>query len=1263
MKYSYSFYIILLLLFIAFSSKGQYGESTTSLNWTEDREGRSILFQNGVASGQHPLVQKYSQSIELSGGSNSIIAFLEVLEEIPCTPETQRLLSQINLSEQYRLNYGVARQNRQYIGYADVLPFRKDKNGTYYKLKKFTLSYVEQEKKIAQSTGSKQRTDESVLASGNWHKISVDSTGIYKLDFEDLSQMGFSMNDLASSRIHLHGRPGGMLPEKVSDFRYDDLPEIAVKMVDGGDGTFNSGDYLLFYGQSPHTWSFKKNNDTYKHHQHIYSDKHYYFVTLGTPDGKRVNTANVINDDADQIITTYDALFYHETDNYNLLNSGRHWMSEKFDLETAQNYMFDLTNRSGEEPVYFKGRFVARSTAASTFTINTGEGVNSVSIPSISLGYNKKYAQDQIKTFSFDPSQNSLNIEITYNKSNSSSIGWLDYIELNMRKTLTLNDGQLSFRDKNSVNEGDIGRFEVTYNNEPPEIWEVTSPVQPKKMALENTDGKVFFKAPVDSLREFIAFDGTAYLDPELEGNVENQNLHGITQGVNYVILTRESMREEAERLADFHRNNSDLSVRIVNIKKIYNEFSGGVQDITAIRDFFKMLYDRGEEGNELRYALMFGDGSFDYKDIIENNTNIIPTYQSRNSLHPVSSYATDDYFGYLDPGEGLLTDDRLDIGLGRLPIATGEQAETAVDKIIRYGSDSLNVLGDWRNQLTFIGDDEDNNSHANQANELAGSVKTNHPEYNVQKIFFDAYQQESTPGGKRYPDVNEAINTRVEQGALIINYTGHGGEVGWAHERVLGMADIENWNNRNKLPVFVTATCEFTRFDDPELTSAGERVFLRENAGGIALFTTTRATYGNPNFALNQNFYTYAFAKSEGEYRRMGDLIRLSKALHNSGNNGRKFILIGDPALQMAYPEYNAVLTQVNEQSIDAPTDTLKALSEISMSGEIRDFNDQLKSDFNGVIYPTVYDKKITVTTLANDDDSYPMDFNVRKNILYKGKANVKDGKFHYTFVVPKDIDYNMGKGKISLYAASENQTDANGYFKDIMVGGFNENAETDNQGPDIKLFINDTTFKSGGITDSNPVLHAKVSDENGINTVGNGIGHDLTAYIDKKANIKVLNDYYVTDLNRYNKGTVTYPFFNVPDGEHTLYMKAWDVYNNSSTASLDFVVASQDDFKIQRLINYPNPVTDHTKFIFEHNQKNTELEIKLQIFNTKGQLVDKINKTIFADGYKISPISWSGEASYGSRLKKGVYIYKITVNNKNGKIAEKTNKLLLIR
>jgi len=1261
MKYSYTIFL-LLLYFLSIPALGQYGENTIKLDWYADKQGRNLLFKKGVSSELDPLLLKYSESFTLSNQNNDVIAFLEVLEETKTIGKTKQYLSQLDLSSSYQLDYGVAKQNRKPVGYADVLPFRKDEGGTIYKLNKFTIRFVGQNKKRSTQTNNQTYPNQSVLSSGNWYKIAVDSTAIFKLDYNDFEQMGFDLENVSSSQIHLHGRPGGMLPEKVGDFRHDDLPEIAIKMVDGGDGTFDEGDYLLFYGESPHEWHFDRNDNIFKHKKHSYSEKNFYFVNIGPTGGKRVQQADAVTEEANTTITSFNEFLFHEKDLYNLLNSGRRWAGEKFDLETSHDFSFDLTNHVANDPVKFRGRFIARSTYSSTFTIFTGSE-NNLSIPSISPGYNYKYAEDEMKTFSFNSSTNNLTIKITYNKSNSSSVGWLDYIELNFRKKLSLTQGQISFRDQRSVATEDIGRFELDYNNQPPEIWDVTNPITPQKMQLTNSGQKVAFKASIDSLRHYMAFDGTSFSKPELIEDVGNQNLHGITEGVNYIILAREDMLNQAKRLADFHRRSSDLSVKVASLNKVYNEFSSGVQDITAIRDFFKMLYDRGENGNELRYALMFGDGSFDYKDIIEDNTNVIPTYQSRNSLHPVSSYATDDYFGYLDAGEGLLSGDRLDIGLGRLPVFTTEQAKAAVDKIINYGSDSSKVMGAWRNLLTFVGDDEDNNSHTQQANQLANMISSNHPDYNIQKIFFDAYKQESTPGGQRYPDVNEAINTRVEKGALIVNYTGHGGELGWAHERVLGIPDIESWNNKNNLPVFVTATCEFTRFDDPELVSAGELVFLKENGGGIALFTTTRATYGNPNFSLNKSFYSHAFDRKDGKYPRMGDLIRLSKATHNSGSNGRKFILIGDPALQMAYPEYNAVITHVNEQSVDEPLDTIKALSHITMQGEIRNFNNEVKTDFNGIIYPSVYDKEVTITTLANDADSYPMDFKVQRNILYKGKADIKNGKFQYDFVVPKDIDYNMGHGKISLYAAGENQTDANGYFDDIIVGGFRENAQADTQGPDIKLFIDDTTFKEGGITGPNPVLYARISDENGINTVGNGIGHDLIAYVDNREDIKVLNDYYVSDLNRYNKGTVTYPFFNLPEGEHTLYLKAWDVYNNSTEATLDFKVVAKDRFKIQRLFNYPNPVADYTNFVFEHNQKNKELDIEIRIFNTNGSLVKTINKSVFTDGYKISPIRWSGDSSYGAELRKGVYIYKITVKSDEGLIAEKSNKLLLIR
>ncbi len=1261
MKYSFTISLF-FFIFLATSVLGQYGEKTTALEWHADKHNRPVLFDGGLASEKSPFLLKYSKSFELSHGHNDLLAFLEVINETLVTDKTAKFLSRFNLSNDYSFNYGVALQKGNPIGYADVLPFRKDKEGNYYKLNKFKIRYIGQQKSVSQRGISSQYASQSVLAGGNWFKIALDSTGIYKLDYNDLSQMGFSLSDVASSSIHIHGRPGGMLPESVDDFRYDDLPEMAIKVVDGGDGSFDSGDYILFYGESPDEWHFNESSELFRHTKHPYDNKSYYFVNIGPAEGKRVTQSDGVSQQANTIITTFDEHLYHEKDLNNLLNSGRRWAGEKFDLETSREFNFDLTNRVTSEPVLFRGRFIARSTETSTFTIGAGSDFNTVSVPAISLGYNNKYAEEELKSFSFMSPGESLQMNITYNKANSSSIGWLDYIELNFRKKLVLTDGQLHFRDRQSVNAGGIGRFDLSHNSKAPEIWDVSNPVNPVRMPLENSGNSVSFKSSLDTLKSYVAFDGTAFLEPDLIESVPNQNLHGIAEDVNYIILTRPFMHDEAERLANFHRSTSDLSVRVININKIYNEFSAGTQDITAIRDFFKMLYDRStDEG--FQYALMFGDGSFDYKDLIEDNTNIIPTYQSRNSLHPVSSYATDDYFGYLDEGEGLLTGDRLDIGLGRLPISTPEQAKAAVDKIINYGSDSADVMGDWRNLLTFIGDDEDNNSHTQQANQLANMIESGYPEYNIQKIFFDSYQQEATPGGQRYPGVNEAINTRVEKGALIVNYTGHGGEVGWAHERVLGIPDIENWNNKNKLPVFVTATCEFTRFDDPERTSAGELVFLKENGGGIALFTTTRATYGNPNFALNQSFYSHAFERKNGEYHRMGDLLRLSKALHNSGNNGRKFILIGDPALQMAYPEEKAVLTHVNGQSVEQQPDTLKALSQVTMRGEIRDFQGEVLTDFNGVIFPSVYDKEVTVTTLANDPDSYPMDFEVQKNILYKGKADIKNGVFEYTFIVPKDIDYNMGHGKISLYAAGDNNTDANGYFGDIMVGGFNENAASDTNGPEIEMFINDTTFREGGITDPNPVLYANISDENGINTVGNGIGHDIIAYVNNREDVKVLNDYYVSDLNRYNKGTVTYPFFNLPEGKHTLYMKAWDVHNNSTEASLDFEVIAKDQFKIQRLINYPNPVVDYTSFVFEHNQKNKALEVEIKIFNTSGRLVKTINKSIFADGYKISPIRWNGESSYGSDLRKGIYIYKVMVRSSEGPIAEQSNKLLLIR
>jgi hypothetical protein len=550
---------------------------------------------------------------------------------------------------------------------------------------------------------------------------------------------------------------------------------------------------------------------------------------------------------------------------------------------------------------------------------------------------------------------------------------------------------------------------------------------------------------------------------------------------------------------------------------------------------------------------------------------------------------------------------------------------------------------------------------HLDQAEDLAGYVDTAFRRYNTDKIYFDSYSQLSTPGGQRYPDVTTDINKKVSKGALIVNYTGHGGETGWAHERVLEISDINSWKNINTMPVFVTATCEFSRFDDPERTSAGEFVFLNPNGGGIALFTTSRLSFSSTNFALNMNYYLAVFKKTDEQYPRMGDVMRLAKTPSNP--NIRNFVLLGDPALKMAYPEFNVVTETINGNPAGSGLDTLKAYSDVNVTGYISDANGDKLTSFNGVLYPTVYDKPIDVTSLGNDPESHPTMFRIQKNLIYKGKVSVVNGEFAFNFVVPKDIAYKYGKGRISYYA-QDGVTDANGVFQDFIIGGSETTYDNDYNGPAIALYMNDTSFQIGGLTDENPILLARIVDSSGVNTTGNGIGHDIVAVLDENTDQSViLNDFYEADLNSYQSGNVRYPYSGLSDGLHTLRIKIWDIFNNSAEAYTEFVVASSGKLVLESILNFPNPFADHTTFTFQHNHPCCNLDVEIKIYDINGRLVTTLSENIATNGFNGGPIQWDGVNDSGDPVSRGIYFYKLRIQTEEGESFEKSSKLIVLK
>jgi len=1099
--------------------------------------------------------------------------------------------------------------------------------------------------------------------------MAVLQDGIYRIDYSKLKQLGL----LNASGPRIYANNFGQLSYFNDPPKPDDLKEIAILTVTGADGIFNEGDYLLFFGQGTNRWKFNASTGEYDFIRHNYSDTAFYFLTSGTSAGSKIQNVSDPAGIPDYFSSESDVLFIHEQESENLIKSGREWYQPISILAGIQvNPGFnDLVT---DEPVKFRIRVLARAPIPTQFRFYEGTTIHkSIQVQGVNMfNYTGTYAQITDSSGSALPLSASPSFEIKFfNNGEAGAKGWLDFVRLQGRKRNTYN-GNISFMsDAGSAGAGRLTEFTIKSPGRDPLIWDITDPANPVNIQYSRTGENIKFRASTDSLRTFVAFSETNTLTPLIKPrSMPNQDLHG-SEPADMIIVTHALFRKYAEKLAEIHLANSGLISQIVTPEEIYSEFSGGTPDIAAIRNFVRMKYLRQNGSkNPLKYLLLFGDGSIENKILPPHNPNFIPTYQSQNSNVIVSSFTSDDFYGLLEDGEGE-AEGTEDIGIGRLPVSDTIQAGIVVNKIARY-LDPSNT-GDWKNVICITADDEDGNTHMADAEGLALLLKDSNPAYNTDKIYLDAFRQVTSVNGQTYPDVTKAINNRINSGCLIFNYVGHGNEIGLAHERVIRTEDINSWENGEKLPLFITATCEFSRFDDIDInaitrvmsgkTSAGEMVLLNADGGGIALMSTTRLVYSAPNYFLNRNIYDFAFdLDTSGNALRLGDIMRLAKNASGSGPNKRNFSLLGDPAVRLAYPWHGTVVTDsINHVAVMNNPDSLKALSRITVSGHIEDHRGSILSNFNGIVSPVVYDKATSINTLANDG-GLPMNFELRNNILFSGKTVTSDGRFSFTFIVPRDINYKYGSGKISYYA-NDSEQDMNGCFQDITVGGFASTTVTDTEGPEIRLFMNDTLFRNGGITDNSPRMLAIIEDKGGINTTGAGIGHDLIGYLDDDPKSTfILNNYFENDFDNYMKGKVVYDLYDLARGSHSLTIKAWDNYNNSSLQSILFLVETDGRFILKNLINYPNPILNETKISAGHNRPDEELEISVAVYDMSGRIIRIIKEEAYSNGYQLSPITWDGKSEDGHRVGRGIYPYRITVRTKSGETAVSSGRMIIL-
>jgi hypothetical protein len=1097
----------------------------------------------------------------------------------------------------------------------------------------------------------------SVLSTGVWHKVGIVRSGVYRIDAAWLRKAGINPAAVDPRNLQLYGNGGSMLPRRNATPRPGDLIQNAIWVRGEEDGRFDDSDALYFYAEGPHVVDFDSTRTSYVHHINAYSDSSYYYLTVGTVPGLRVSPVASLSGTG-PILDQFDDYWFHEQESVNLLQSGREWWGEYLGLTAQLRLSVELLGVVPGSPAVLHGAGIASAQVATRlrWRVN-GQEVGEQTQGIVSTYRYDLKAQRSEKSYPFSVSSTppaTFAIQVDFDKNGQSSAqAYLDYAALQVKRQLRAYATQQIYRFAPS------DRAAVTYllKDVPADWqwWNIANPQRPQRTLPERTpDGTARFGASDGrTARSYVGFTPAQAFETPTGQKVVNQNLHGLAVP-ELVIVTPSAWRSEAERLAQFRQTHDGLNTVVVTTDQIYNEFSSGKPDPTALRDFLKMLYQQNPE--QLKYLLLFGDATYDYKNrsgsqSVAQQQSWVPVYESRESLHPVFTYSSDDYFGFLDAQEGEWVetpagDHLLDIGIGRLPVKTMQEARTVVDKLIHYGA-SPRTLGQWRNRIDFVADDGDGNIHQQHADLLAGQAGGH---FLTQRLFVDAFPRTTSPEGTKAPALNQAIRQRVNEGALILNYTGHGGASGWAEEQILTLSDMQSVRGYDNLPLLLTATCEFGRYDDPALVSGAELMVLSPRGAAIGALTTTRPVFSSTNFFLNKAFYEALSASDRSV--RLGDLMKATKNNSLSGSLNRNFALLGDPSMRLA--------RAASEVAWEATPDTLSALRKVTLRGVIRpDSLSDPDATFNGTATITVYDKPVAFRTSGTGGSV--AEYRELRNKLFEGKVAVQNGRFAASFVVPRNIDYRLGEGRVSVYAIrSDSLADASGQLG-VWVGGASQ-ILPDTKPPVVSAYLNDSTFRDGQAVPPSSVLVIKAFDESGINVSSLGLGQELTATLNDTLTY-VLNDYFQNLTDTYQRGEVRFPLENLPPGTYTLQIKIWDNHTNSSSLTLRFIVESENSIKLSETTLFPNPFRDQLSFKIAHSRPQEDVELSLLITNLSGQILHTFKSVYYNSEPVIAEALDFGAAD--GLLSSGftVYLYRMEIRSmKDQSTDRQTGKLLRI-
>lgn len=1161
----------------------------------------------------------------------------------------------------------------------------KNVKGNIQKLSSFDIS---ENNSPVPSAASKVGSTQNPLATGTFYKIRVDKSGIFRITSQFLRDNGINPSNINPKNFRIYGNGGIMLPEFNQDTKYSALQENAIQVVGEDDGVWNDGDYALFYAQGPNGYNlynksngngFKRTdtrNDQSENVKNIYEDFSYYYINFDKGAGKRVQNVDV-NLPSTTLISRYDDYQVLNNDQRNLLKVGRIWVEDQA-FTTPKAVTFNVSSPiQGGDVVRYRTQVIGWKSQQNSVQFNiNNQNPASPSVPANQPGYAFDYFPLRYAGTISNLSGNTITFNYTPNiTTNPNGVFYLDYVEVQYKQDLVFNGSQMSFRDFSITSGSNLSYgFSISNVGNMEQVWDVTDITNANRRvnkAIGSGNFNFGYTATDPNFNnEFVAFRADAAFSPQFVGRISNQNLSAL-QNIDYLIITTPQMMSQAQRIANYHQQKSNFTVEIVDTDKIYNEFGSGSRDLTAIRDFVTKL---NTPLGSLKYVLILGDGSYDYKNRISGNSNIVSSYESEESADFVSSFVTDDYIVMTKPQTSqFLSNNIPDLPVGRIPAANPTEAANMIDKTLAYYNSlpgQSTPFGEWRMKLDFVVDDDNDGGepfHTVMNNTLQSTFEVpadnTLKEYNVRKLYLDAFTAQSSAGGQRYPQVNQAISNDIGN-SLYLFYFGHGGINGWAQERVLTINEIQNSNNfsnvYSRFPFVSTITCEFTLWDEPSTFSAGEQFIKLKQGGPAAMITSSRAVGVGYGVDFTNLYTKEMFRMVNDDFISIGNAHLNAKKLRIDANH-LKVNVLGDPAMKLSRPQRLLVI-----DNIETPVPGLiRGLDFVKVTGHINNANGTVNTTFNGRVVINIFDKRLNKSTLNNDGGLTPiLQYTEEGSAIVKASGTAVNGIFTVEFYVPKDINYAVGQGRILGYADNGSFDVFNNQF--VQVGDINPNGINDNEPPKVKLYMNNTNFANGGITDQNPMLLACITDDTGINSTGSGIGHDITVYLDGQIiNTIVLNDFYSSgegngcvnpSLADYQKGNVTYPFRNLSVGQHQLTFKVWDINNNSTTETLNFEVKDETDQRliINRPLNWPNPFTNKTYIHFEHNCDDI-LDVNVQIYTITGKLVRTLTNVVIAEpflqGFRTprQAIEWDGKDDFGDTVAKGTYIFKIFAKSQN--------------